>query len=67
VLLKNRRTFECAFEHFTEIGRDESTVAALSKHLRAQLPRYQPSYASLARMLATLAPRFHLRSLLTGA
>ena len=66
VLLKSRRTFECAFEHFSELGRDESTVAQLSKHLRARLPKYQVSAKGLARMLAAMAPRFHLRSLVTG-
>jgi hypothetical protein len=63
VMLRNRKTFECAFEHFAELGSDETTVAQLSKHLRTRLPTYEPSRAGLARMLAAIAPRFHYSSL----
>jgi hypothetical protein len=66
VMLRNRRTFECAFQHFAETGRDETTVELLSKHLRARLPTYVPSSRALLRMLATIAPRFHYRALWRG-
>ena len=62
VMMRNRRTFECAFQHF--IDRDETTVAELSKHLRTQLPTYVPSSKGLLRMMAAIAPRFHYRALL---
>lgn len=63
VMLKNRRAFECAFQHFDETGTDRSTVEQLARYLRAKLPSYQPSRRSLTRMLATVAPRFRVRSL----
>jgi hypothetical protein len=66
VMLKSRRTFECAFEHFAEAG-ERSTVERLAKHLRAKLPTYRPNRRALARMLASVAPRFRVRSLWSGA
>lgn len=64
VMMRNRRMFECAFQHFAELGRDESTVDQLTKHLRARLPTYVPSSRGLLRMLSAIAPRFHYRALL---